>query len=58
MATYSEKALANLLDKLSAVRATLKGDEREILDNIIMGAQMTRASAEVEQHASKLRVTM
>jgi hypothetical protein len=43
--------LNRLLDKLSAVRATLKNDERVLLDSMVLGAEIAIASDEVTAHS-------
>jgi hypothetical protein len=46
-----EKALENVLDKLSGIRATMNKDERHALDLIVMRSQSGEGDAEVEAHA-------
>jgi hypothetical protein len=47
--------LNRLLDKLSAVRATLKNDERVLLDSMVLQARILVAADEVEQHGLEAR---
>ncbi len=47
MADKQAQAMERLLTKLSAIRKTLRGEERKLLDAMVLGAQ-----AEVTAHAS------
>ncbi len=46
MADKKKQALKRLVKKLSALRATLRRDERELLDQLVLGS-----AAEVQAHA-------
>jgi hypothetical protein len=46
-----EKALVNVLDKLSGIRATMNKDERHALDVLVMRSRPGEGAAEVQAHA-------
>ena len=57
MDTQQNQALKRLLKKLSAVRATLDNDERDILDQFVLGSALAEGGVtsadEVAAHAIK-----
>ena len=53
MSKSQEKILSRLLDKLTAVRATLKKDERAMLDSMVLNANIITSGYEVMQHGLK-----
>ncbi|MGB3715975.1 MAG: hypothetical protein WA996_16230, partial [Candidatus Promineifilaceae bacterium] len=57
MSKSQEKILNRLLDKLTAVRATLKSDERAMLDSMVLNANIMTAGYEVMQHGLEAGVT-
>ncbi|MFN2189615.1 MAG: hypothetical protein ACK2T3_12700, partial [Candidatus Promineifilaceae bacterium] len=50
MSKNQEKILSRLLDKLTAVRATLQKDERAMLDSMVLEARILSSPIEVYQH--------
>ena len=50
MSRSQEKIVNRLLDKLTAVRATLKSDERAMLDSMVLNARIFTSAVEVSQH--------
>ena len=55
MSQDQERILSRLLNKLTAVRATLKSDERDMLDAMVLNARFAPRD-EVSQHQMKPRV--
>jgi hypothetical protein len=53
MSRSQEKILGRLLDKMTAVRATLKSDERAMLDSMVLNARIFDSAVEVSQHGLK-----
>jgi hypothetical protein len=57
MSISQDKILNRLLDKLTAVRATLKKDERAMLDTMVLNANIMTSGYEVMQHGLEAGVT-
>ena len=57
MSQNQERILSRLLEKLTAVRATLKKDERAILDAMVLNANIMTTGFEVMQHGMKEGLT-
>jgi len=57
MSINQERILNRLLEKLTAVRATLKKDERAILDSMVLNANIMTTGFEVMQHGLKEGLT-
>lgn len=55
MSEDQAKTLSRLLNKLTAVRATLKSDERALLDTMVVNARIAMDPEEVATHAMGAR---